>query len=285
MGRYVPRPGWAEQKTSRERCCGKTAIHHTCQPEFRRAKNCSFALRRLGQNREAKRVRRSLPVSRQFIRNRSNSLAIYEALSILPAEAINVYIGGQTGNQNQSASGSRLTAGPSRWFSSPGGSMRSRSMILLAIAVVGGVAGAQALANSNTASTPGRTEIRLTYLGNAGWEITDGKTYVLTDPFISEFRSNREAKPGQVEPPPMPSLEDTFTPDAEGIDAKIHRADYIIITGTQTTHLTPRTLRKKPGRRSSGEKRLQTLPGLTTCRNCSSLRSVAERITISADFL
>jgi hypothetical protein len=63
MGRYVPRSGWAEQKTSRESYCGKTAIHHTCQPEFRRAKNCSFALRRLGQNREAKRVRRSLPVS------------------------------------------------------------------------------------------------------------------------------------------------------------------------------------------------------------------------------
>jgi hypothetical protein len=38
MGRYVPRSGWAEQKTSRESCCGKTAIYHTCQPEFRRAK-------------------------------------------------------------------------------------------------------------------------------------------------------------------------------------------------------------------------------------------------------
>jgi hypothetical protein len=63
MGRYVARSGWAEQKTSRESCCGKTAIHHTCQPEFRRAKNCSFALRGLGQDREAKRVRRSLPVS------------------------------------------------------------------------------------------------------------------------------------------------------------------------------------------------------------------------------
>ena len=69
MGRYVPRSGWAEQKTSRESCCGKTAVHHTCQPEFRRAKNCSFALRRLGQNREAKRVRRSLPVSRQSVGN------------------------------------------------------------------------------------------------------------------------------------------------------------------------------------------------------------------------
>jgi hypothetical protein len=66
MGRYVPRSGWAEQKPSRESCCGKIAIHHTCQPEFRRAKNCSFALRRLEQNREAKRVRRSLPVSRRF---------------------------------------------------------------------------------------------------------------------------------------------------------------------------------------------------------------------------
>lgn len=51
--------------------------------------------------------------------------------------------------------------------------------------------------NSNSASTPGRTEIRLTYLGNAGWEITDGKTYVLTDSVIAQFRGNREAKPGQ----------------------------------------------------------------------------------------
>jgi hypothetical protein len=25
MGRHVPRSGWAEQKTSRESCCGKTA--------------------------------------------------------------------------------------------------------------------------------------------------------------------------------------------------------------------------------------------------------------------
>src|SRR5216684_4073074 len=72
-----------------------------------------------------------------------------------------------------------VVVGPSPWTSSPGGSMRSRFMILLAIAFVGGVAGAQAPANSNTASTPGRTEIRLTYLGNLCLEITDPKTYVL----------------------------------------------------------------------------------------------------------
>jgi len=114
--------------------------------------------------------------------------------------------------------------------------MRSRFIILLAIAFVGGVAEAQAPANSNTASTPGRTEIRLTYLGNAGWEITDGKTYALADPFISQFRSNREAKLGQVEPPPRPSLEEMVTPDAEGIDAKIHRADYILVTHGHPDH-------------------------------------------------
>ena len=30
-------------------------------------------------------------------------------------------------------------------------------------------------------------EIRLTYLGNAGWEITDGRTVVLVDPFLTQF--------------------------------------------------------------------------------------------------
>jgi L-ascorbate metabolism protein UlaG (beta-lactamase superfamily) len=89
--------------------------------------------------------------------------------------------------------------------------MRTRYVVPLAIVFIAGVAGAKLRPAPNTASAPGRTEIRLTYLGNAGWEITDGKTYVLTDPFITEFRSNREAKRGQVEPPPRPSLEETFT--------------------------------------------------------------------------
>lgn len=114
--------------------------------------------------------------------------------------------------------------------------MLARYMAPLTMAFAAGVAGAQTPATSNTASAPGRTEIRLTYLGNAGWEITDGKTYVLTDPFITEFQSNREAKPGQVEPPPLPAFEETVTPDVEGIDAKIHRADYILITHGHADH-------------------------------------------------
>ncbi len=88
----------------------------------------------------------------------------------------------------------------------------------------------------NTSPVRGRAEIRLTYLGNAGWEISDGKTNVLVDPFVTQFRSNREAKPGQVEPPPRPSLEEIVTPDAEGINAKIHRADYILVTHGHPDH-------------------------------------------------
>lgn len=125
--------------------------------------------------------------------------------------------------------------------------MLARYVAPVAMAFAAGAAGGQTPV-LNTAPVPGRTEIRLTYLGNAGWEITDGKTYVLADPFITEFRSNREAKPGQVEPPPRPSLEETITPDAEGIDAKIHRADYILVTHGHPDHaLDAPYIAKKPG--------------------------------------
>lgn len=113
--------------------------------------------------------------------------------------------------------------------------MRTLSMIFLSIGLVSGAAG-QAPTKPDASLSPGMVEMRLTYLGNAGWEITAGKVCILIDPFITEFRSNREAKPGQVEPPPRPSLEETIVPDAEGIDAKIHRADYILITHGHPDH-------------------------------------------------
>ncbi len=127
--------------------------------------------------------------------------------------------------------------------------MRTRYVVPLAIVFIAGVAGAQTPSSPNTAPAPGRTEIRLTYLGNAGWEITDGKTYVLTDPFITEFRNNREAKPGQVEPPPRPSLEEHSRPmRRESTRRSIAPITSSSRTGTPTTLLTRRILRKKPGR-------------------------------------
>ena len=63
MRQYVPRSGWGEQKTSPENCCGKQQSLTLVNQTFDEPKIVVFALRRLGQNREAKRVRRSLPVS------------------------------------------------------------------------------------------------------------------------------------------------------------------------------------------------------------------------------
>lgn len=140
--------------------------------------------------------------------------------------------------------------------------MLARYIALLAMTFAAGAAGAQTPV-LNIAPVPGRTEIRLTYLGNAGWEITDGKIYVLADPFITEFRSNREAKAGQVDPPPRPSLEQTITPDTEGIDAKIHRADYILVTHGHPDHaLDARILQKNWG----GDHRERN-----GCKHCSCL--------------
>ncbi len=75
-------------------------------------------------------------------------------------------------------------------------------------------------------------EIRLTYLGNAGWEITDGRTVILVDPFITQFASYR--LPGGLAPR---SPDDLLTPDTVGIDQRIRRADYILITHAHWDHV------------------------------------------------
>jgi len=78
------------------------------------------------------------------------------------------------------------------------------------------------------------TEIRLTYLGQAGYEITDGKTVVLVDPVISMIKLRRDTKPGGLDM--ARELSSILTPDTEAIDAKIKRADYILITHGHYDH-------------------------------------------------
>ncbi len=91
---------------------------------------------------------------------------------------------------------------------------------------------ATALAQSNPSNVAG--EIRLTYLGQAGYEITDGKTVVLVDPVISMIRLRRDTKPGALNM--ARELSSVLTPDTEAIDAKIKRADYILITHGHYDH-------------------------------------------------
>ncbi|MFN0099515.1 MAG: FG-GAP-like repeat-containing protein [Gemmatimonadaceae bacterium] len=86
-------------------------------------------------------------------------------------------------------------------------------------------------------------ELRLTYLGNAGWEITDGKTVVLVDPFVTQFNRWNRGGPERVILPTDPYPADTAL-----INRHIKRADYILITHGHSDHaLDAGPISKKTG--------------------------------------
>jgi len=102
------------------------------------------------------------------------------------------------------------------------------SLVLLLLSGIDASANAQVIPPA-TALKAG--EIRLTYLGNAGWEITDGRTVVLVDPFLTQF--NRWTPTG---PAPTVAPGDSYRPDTTLINRHIQRADYILITHGHSDH-------------------------------------------------
>ncbi len=73
--------------------------------------------------------------------------------------------------------------------------------------------------------------ITLTHMGTAGWEISDGKTVVLVDPYLTRLKSNTPRDPAlSSDPRPLITLNDFATSDQAVIDAHIKRADFILIT-------------------------------------------------------
>jgi L-ascorbate metabolism protein UlaG (beta-lactamase superfamily) len=75
-------------------------------------------------------------------------------------------------------------------------------------------------------------EVRLTYLGNAGWEITDGRRVVLVDPFLTQFArwTNSAADAGGPAPDAL------YPADTALIDRHVKNADYIVITHGHPDH-------------------------------------------------
>ena len=91
-------------------------------------------------------------------------------------------------------------------------------------------ASAQAATPTESASLR-KGELRLTYLGNAGWEITDGTKVVLVDPFLTQFA---RWIPGANTDGPAPN--DLYVPDTALIKAHVTKADYIVITHGHPDH-------------------------------------------------
>jgi L-ascorbate metabolism protein UlaG (beta-lactamase superfamily) len=90
----------------------------------------------------------------------------------------------------------------------------------------------------NGASSASQPGVRGQYLGVAGWEITDGKTVVLIDPYIS--RLSGPPGDGSPTPPGWPgklTFQDLAVPDTAAVDRHIGRADYILITHAHYVHL------------------------------------------------
>ena len=76
------------------------------------------------------------------------------------------------------------------------------------------------LAAQNSPTTASSNHVALTYMGTAGWEITDGKTVVLVDPYLTRLKSDTPRDPAlSSDPRPLVTLNDFATPDQAVIDA------------------------------------------------------------------
>lgn len=80
--------------------------------------------------------------------------------------------------------------------------------------------------------------LKLWYLGTAGWEISDGQTVVLVDPYLTRLKSSTPNDPALAsDPRPLVTDSDFVSSDQAVIDAHIKRADYILITHTHADHV------------------------------------------------
>jgi L-ascorbate metabolism protein UlaG (beta-lactamase superfamily) len=85
-------------------------------------------------------------------------------------------------------------------------------------------------------------QVILRWLGTAGWEISDGKTVILIDPYISRIfgpqppgRTPYERAAGDTRP--LYGWDDAAVPDVAAIDAHVQRADFVLVTHTHYDHV------------------------------------------------
>jgi L-ascorbate metabolism protein UlaG (beta-lactamase superfamily) len=85
-------------------------------------------------------------------------------------------------------------------------------------------------------------QVTLRWLGTAGWEISDGATIILIDPYVSRiFGPQPPGRAPYVRTPadtrPLYGWDDAAAPDLAAIDAHIQRADFVLVTHTHYDHV------------------------------------------------
>jgi L-ascorbate metabolism protein UlaG (beta-lactamase superfamily) len=115
---------------------------------------------------------------------------------------------------------------------SQGGRIKgARARSILIAALLASALPISARASPDAAERAGRLPVKITFLGNAGWQIEDGKTTILIDPNLSEFRNDR------TDTAQLTADDLIARPDADSIDAHVHKADYILITHGHDDHM------------------------------------------------
>lgn len=98
------------------------------------------------------------------------------------------------------------------------------------------------LAGQSAAPVDRSGQVTLRYLGTAAWEISDGTTTLLIDPYLSRIIGPPPPgaplvarTPGDTRP--VYGLEDRPVPDVAVIDSHVPRADFILVTHTHYDHV------------------------------------------------
>ncbi len=102
---------------------------------------------------------------------------------------------------------------------------------LVSLCLMGTSAAAQPARSTPAQAALRKGEIRLTYLGNAGFEITDGNKVILVDPFLTQF-----ARWTPTGPAPEVGPNAFYPPDTTLINQHVKKADYILITHGHPDH-------------------------------------------------
>jgi hypothetical protein len=112
---------------------------------------------------------------------------------------------------------------------------RIAALVLVSTLCVGNAGAAE----TGEAAPP--SGVTLTWLGNAGWQVSNANTVILVDPYLSRLRA--PAPPGA---PPLPAgetrpaynWEDRPESDRTTIDAHIRRADLVLVTHAHGSRMT-----------------------------------------------